>query len=53
MYYGWEDRPPGLSGTSSNWQHIAWTDKDYDDIRIIIKCPTFETVGERNARLIY
>ena len=53
MYYGWEDRPPGLSGTSSNWQHIAWTDRDYDDIRIIIKCPTFETVGERNARLIY
>ncbi|WP_417582125.1 pilus assembly protein TadG-related protein [Pelagibacterium sp.] len=52
MYYGWEDRPPGLSGTSNNWQHIGWTDRDYDDIRIIIQCPTFETVGERNARLV-
>ncbi|SDH15470.1 TadE/TadG family type IV pilus assembly protein [Pelagibacterium luteolum] len=52
MYYGWEDRPPGLLGQSRNWQDIAWTDRDYDDIRIIIKCPTFETVGERNSRLV-
>lgn len=52
MYYGWEDRPPGLLGAAGNWQDVAWTDKDYDDIRIIIKCPTFETVGERNSRLV-
>lgn len=52
MYYGWEDRPPGLIGQSRDWQDIAWTDRDYDDIRIIIKCPTFETVGERNSRLV-
>jgi len=52
MYYGWEDRPDGLLGQSRDWQDIAWTDRDYDDIRIIIKCPTFETVGERNSRLV-
>lgn len=52
MYYGWEDRPDGLVGQSRDWQDVAWTDRDYDDIRIIIKCPTFETVGERNSLLI-
>ncbi len=37
MYYGWEDRPyykdgapPGVDG---------WTDRDYDDIRLIVECP--------------
>ncbi len=38
MYYGWEDRPVG--------------DRDYNDIRIIIECPTYEKVGEENVRLI-
>lgn len=52
MYYGWEDRPPGQTGASGGWQDYAWTDADYDDIRVIVKCPVFETVGERNARLI-
>lgn len=42
MYYGWEDRPPGA----------GWTDRDYDDIRIIIACPTIEEVGDRVVRLI-
>jgi hypothetical protein len=42
MYYGFEDRPPGL----------GWTDKDYDDIRIIIECPTLETDTTKNVRLI-
>jgi len=42
MYYGWEDRPPGR----------GWTDRDYDDIRIIIECPVREQVGERTVRLI-
>ena len=42
MYYGWEDRPPGL----------GWTDRDYDDIRIIVECPVMEQVGERSVRLI-
>lgn len=42
MYYGWEDRPPGS----------GWTDQDYDDIRIIIECPSVEEVGERTVRLL-
>jgi Flp pilus assembly protein TadG len=36
-YFGWEDRPPGF----------GWTDRDYDDIRLIIECPPdvqFKTV---------
>ncbi|MGJ3263606.1 MAG: TadE/TadG family type IV pilus assembly protein [Salinarimonas sp.] len=29
MYFGWEDRPP----------HIGqWTDQDYDDIRVVMRC---------------
>lgn len=52
MYYGWEDRPPGLSGSSNDWQHIAWTDRDYDDIRIVIKCPVFTIEGDRHTRLV-
>ena len=45
MYYGWEDRPPGMPGhqnTGGNWQHVAWTDRDYDDIRIVIACPAWK-----------
>jgi hypothetical protein len=42
MYYGWEDRPPGS----------GWTDEDYNDIRIVIGCPTVEEVGDREVRLI-
>jgi len=42
MYYGWEDRPPGN----------GWTDRDYDDIRIVIECPSVEVVGNRTVRLV-
>ena len=42
MYYGWEDRPPGS----------GWTDQDYNDIRVVIGCPTVDKVGERVSRLI-
>lgn len=42
MYYGWEDRPPGL----------GWTDRDYDDIRIIVECPVIEASEQRVVRLI-
>ena len=41
MYYGWEDRPPGR----------GWTDRDYDDIRIIVGCPEVVVDGERRVRL--
>jgi len=51
IYYGWEDRPPGMSGPSDDWTDIAWTDRDYDDIRIVIGCPTLETVNDRLVRL--
>lgn len=42
MYYGWEDRPP--EGGSS--------DKDYNDIRIIIECPTVSASGGENVWLV-
>ncbi|WP_080919423.1 TadE/TadG family type IV pilus assembly protein [Manganibacter manganicus] len=42
MYYGWEDRPPGRGSS----------DQDYNDIRIIMSCPTVEAVGDRTVRLI-
>lgn len=44
MYYGWEDRPP-VNGN--------WSDRDYNDIQIIMKCPTMVAVGERYSRLIF
>ena len=52
MYYGWEDRPPGMKGASADWTDIAWTDRDYDDIRIVIGCPVLESVEDRMVRLI-
>lgn len=42
MYYGWEDRPPGRGSS----------DRDYDDIRIVLSCPTTEAVGQDVVRLI-
>lgn len=41
MYYGWEDRTKAMG-----------SDGDYNDIRIVIECPTVTYVGEDNARLI-
>ncbi|MCD7059824.1 TadE/TadG family type IV pilus assembly protein [Pelagibacterium xiamenense] len=52
MYYGWEDRPPGQTGASGSWRDYAWTDRDFDDITVVIQCPYFSVDGERNARLI-
>lgn len=52
MYYGWEDRPPGMDGPARDWRDIAWTDRDYDDIRIVIACPSVEEVEDREVRLI-
>lgn len=42
MYYGWEDRPPGA----------GWSDRDYNDIRVIIECPTVRFVGTGSVRLV-
>ncbi|HWJ87216.1 MAG TPA: pilus assembly protein TadG-related protein [Pelagibacterium sp.] len=38
MYYGWEDRVNG--------------DRDFDDIRVVMACPTEVRSGERNSRLL-
>jgi Flp pilus assembly protein TadG len=42
MYFGWEDRPPGY----------GWTDSDYDDIRVIVECPTTSTTSTTVVRLV-
>jgi hypothetical protein len=42
MYYGWEDRPPGR----------GWTDRDFDDIRLIVGCPAIEYEGNKRLRLV-
>jgi hypothetical protein len=52
MYYGWEDREPGLSGEDDDWTDVAWTDRDYDDIVIVIGCPELEKAEDRMVSLI-
>jgi hypothetical protein len=52
MYYGWEDRMPGLPGPADDWTDIAWTDRDYDDIRIVMSCPELEKAEDRMVSLI-
>ncbi|MCC5982413.1 MAG: hypothetical protein JJU26_11920 [Oceanicaulis sp.] len=52
MYYGWEDRPPGVPGGTANWTYPGWTDRDYDDIRIVVQCPDYDHAGERYVRLV-
>jgi len=42
MYYGWEDRPPEQGGS----------DKDYNDIRIVLGCPTIKASGKNSVVLI-
>lgn len=45
MFYGWEDRP-AYSTTRAGVDN--WTDKDYDDIRVIVECPsTTVTIGKK------
>lgn len=50
-YFGWEDRPPGQSGASTYWTDPAWTDTDYDDVRIVMPCPK-TALGTQPARLV-
>ena len=52
MYFGWEDRPPGQPGPNQNWLQPGWTDRSYDDIRIVMKCPESGEIGSRNVRII-
>ena len=52
MYYGWEDRPPGIPGGTSDWTHRGWTDRDYDDITIVVQCPDYDLEAVRYVRLV-
>jgi Flp pilus assembly protein TadG len=52
MYFGFEDRPPGQPGANSNWLQPAWTDTDYDDIRIVMRCPNSGRLGDAFVRLV-
>lgn len=42
MYFGWEDRPPGM----------GWTDTDYDDIVLVMECPTGDDIQYGVSRLV-
>jgi Flp pilus assembly protein TadG len=42
LYYGWEDRPPEKGGS----------DRDYNDIRIVMECPTVKAGGTEKVALI-
>jgi len=42
FYYGWKDRPPEQGGS----------DRDYNDIRIVIACPKVKSSGTNSVRLI-
>ena len=42
MYYGWEDRPPTSPGAS---------DRDYDDIRIVVSCPTLTKITDKQVKI--
>jgi Flp pilus assembly protein TadG len=52
MYFGFEDRPPGQPGASASWLDPAWTDADYDDIRIYMRCPASGRLGDALPRLV-
>ncbi len=43
MYYGWEDRPNVPAGSS---------DRDYDDIRIVVSCPTLVQVSNKQVKIV-
>ena len=42
MYFGWEDRPPSAGGS----------DKDYNDIRILVSCPTLVKIADKEVRIV-
>lgn len=52
MYFGFEDRPPGQPGARGSWLDPAWTDADYDDIRIYMRCPASGRLGDALPRLV-
>lgn len=52
VYFGWEDRPPSAQGQSGHWTDPNWTDTDYDDIRMVLRCPSTGMLGDGIARLV-
>ncbi|HLS19247.1 MAG TPA: pilus assembly protein TadG-related protein [Paracoccaceae bacterium] len=52
MYFGWEDRPDTGQKPNRNWTDPGWTDLDFDDIRILMKCPETGLLGDGIARLV-
>lgn len=52
MYFGWEDRPPGQSGAKAVWTDPAWTDGDFNDIHIRMRCPRSGMLGDGMTRLV-
>ncbi len=52
MYFGFEDRPPNQTGARADWLDPAWTDGDFDDIRIVMKCPSSGRLGDPVVRLV-
>jgi Flp pilus assembly protein TadG len=56
MYFGFEDRP-GIGGRSvtplgKGWLEPGWTDFDFDDIAIQMKCPSSGKLADPNPRLV-
>lgn len=51
MYFGWEDRPGG-SGAKGDWLDPDWTDKDFDDIAVVMRCPRSGQLGDGRTRLV-
>lgn len=56
MYFGFEDRP-GVGGKSvttlgKGWLEPGWTDFDFDDIAIRMKCPSSGKLADPYPRLV-
>lgn len=52
MYFGWEDRPQDMAGANGNWLDPAWTDRDFNDIVVVMRCPRSGQLGDGLARLV-
>lgn len=56
VYFGFEDRP-GVNGKSvetqgKGWLEAGWTDYDYNDIAIRMKCPSSGRLADPYPRLV-
>lgn len=51
VFFGFEDRPGG-PGAKASWLDPDWTDFDYNDIAIRMKCPNSGKLGDPFPRLV-